>query len=378
LLDIHTRVVVRVAFSATGLASPRSGLAVYQDQLLRAFSTLPDSPDFVLYDRAGPPAFALNGREFTSTPVGVWCDRLLRRGMAKLEWFLPDFDIVHFPDVQVLLTAAPSIVTVHDLGPLRLPEMFPDVYADPSLYPSLYCRAIKRAVRHCDYFLCVSDATRSELLERFPLSPERVVAVRSGVRKPPDGFARRPVTNPSTVLMIGRVEHHKNLPVAVEAVRLLRTQGVEVELHFAGALPNANAVSIRRHCEQIAGGEWLRWHGQVDDARLWQLLEETSALLFPSFYEGFGFPALEAVTAAVPALASDIAVHRETLGGIIPLLPTDSAEAWAEGIAAIIDGRTQIPSDAAAQLERRGISWQRCAERTSQLYARVASGHDIH
>ncbi len=63
--------------------------------------------------------------------------------------------------------------------------MFPEIYADPSMHPSLYSRAIERAVKHCDYFLCVSDATRGELLERFPLSPERVVAVRSGVRSRP-------------------------------------------------------------------------------------------------------------------------------------------------------------------------------------------------
>ncbi len=361
-----------MAFDAVGLSGPRSGLAVYSDQLARALASLPSAPELVLFQRSGPPSIALPGHNHRITSLGGWRERLARRGIVPIEATLPEVDLVHFPDVQTARTRRPCVVTVHDLAPFRLPELFPDLYPDvqnPSM--AVYRRAIAGAVARCDLFICVSDVTRSELLDRFGLPEERVVTVRSGVRAPGRPLQRRPARERFRLLMVGRVEFRKNLPVAAEAVRILRSRGIPVELDVAGDVTNSEARAVQSRLEPEAAAGWLRWHGAVNDQALWRLLEETSVLLYPSLYEGFGFPALEAVRSGVPTIASDIAVHRETLGGIIPLVAPTRPEAWADAIDRMLRGALRIADDALAQLERRGISWTACAEGTVAAYRRA-------
>ena len=308
------------------------------------------------------------------TPIGKWPYRFLKRGFGRLEWLVPDFDLVHFPDVFTVATAKPCVVTVHDLGPFDLPRLFPDVYRD-DYNPALpaYRRATEAAVRRGGCFVCVSDATREALLARFDLPEERAVTIRSGVRGPPPEFVRRVRRDPPRFLMVGRVEHRKNLEVVVAALRLIRERGTEAGLDVVGDMSSSEAVTLRRRNAEEAGGNWLRWRGVVDEAKLWHLYSEATAVLYPSWYEGFGFPPLEAVVAGIPAIASDIPVHRETLGSIVPLAPPESAECWADAIEGLLQSASPLPPDAVERLEARGVSWSVCAQRTIDVYRRMAA-----
>jgi glycosyltransferase involved in cell wall biosynthesis len=173
--------------------------------------------------------------------------------------------------------------------------------------------------------------------------------------------------------MVGRVEFRKNIVVAAQAMKLLADRGVDLELHVAGSLGSPEAPGIRRQCEAAWSARSIRWHGEVDELTLHRLHEEATMLLFPSLYEGFGIPPLEALVAGIPVVASDIEVHRETMGGITRLVSPTSVEAWADAIGAVLDGSADMPHDVAARLRERSIAWDLCASATAASYQRVLS-----
>jgi glycosyltransferase involved in cell wall biosynthesis len=363
---------LRVGMAVVESRWRRSGLGIYATELARALGELERGPELALYsdERSPDPPWA--GCTTQVTSIGPWAQRLLRRGIGRVERYLPAMDLIHFTDVQTSPTRKPSVVTIHDLTPFRLPALFPEVYTDsynPAL--SMYRSAIRLAVRRADLLVCVSGATHADLVDLFPESEPRAVVVRSGVRRPPAGFARKLEDGPVRLVVVGRVEHRKNLPTAVEAVRALRDRGMDVELHVVGSVDGTEADVIRRGCGAAAASEWLVWHGAVSDDVLWGLLESSHALLSPSLYEGFSFPPLEAATAGVAVIASDIAAHREMLDGIATLVPPDDPAAWIDAICATVRGAGSTAPPSHDLLAARGIDWAHCAAATARAYVRV-------
>lgn len=362
---------MRIAYPVTGVVRPRSGLSVYAIELLTAMVSGAGRVQPVLCSAsAGARRMELGSTSLPVAHVLSLLGRLQRRQLARLEWSTPQWDAVHFLDSQTLPTARPSVVTVHDLAPFELQERFPDVYTDaynPAL--PMYRRAIQRAVQRCDVIICDSVSTRDDLAARFPASAARAVVVHPGVRLPAPGFRRAPSRDPAMLLMVGRVEHRKNIAMAAATTRLLRSRGLAVELHVAGSLSTTESATVQRECVAAGDPAAITWHGEVDSDTLQRLHESATVLLFPSLLEGFGFPPLEALVAGVPVIASDIPVHRETMGGITPLVDPQAVEAWADAVARVLDGSITCPTDATAQLRERGIGWDLCAQAVTAVYA---------
>jgi glycosyltransferase involved in cell wall biosynthesis len=338
---------MRVAIEAASLGLSSGGLARYTAELSLALArSFPDDEFFLVSDQpfrmpAGSPSNLQRGGGPRNAMERRWWLWGLAREMSRL-----GADLVHGPDFAVpYIPRRPSVLTLHDLSPW------------------MWRRAAKRVRRRTPVLLELGIATmivtpgeavRKQAIERFRLRPERVVAV-------PEAAAAwfRPVASaPATpyFLFVGTLEPRKNLPALVEAWREVRRHH-PVDLVLAG----------RRRADFPALPEepGLRIMGEVADEKLPQLYSGALAFVYPSLYEGFGLPVLEAMqcgagviaSRAVAEAAGDAAVYADT--------PQELARAMREA-AARPEWRAELGARSLARA--REFSWERTARLTHQVY----------
>jgi glycosyltransferase involved in cell wall biosynthesis len=254
--------------------------------------------------------------------------------------------------------APPAIVFVHDLAFRIRPDEVPwqqRLYLGNLLPPAL---------RGAAAVLVPSEATRRDLLDCYPLPglEARVHAVPEGGGL--DGVEASSLPRglePGYVLAVGTIEPRKNYPALLAAHRLLRSRLPVPQLVVAGRVGWAYGDAVR----DLRQDPEVRVLGHVDDACLLALYRHASVLAFPSLYEGFGLPLLEAMREGVPALIGD--------GGSLPELAAGCAlQVPATDVVAVADGLERLLSDAAlrADLAERGrrrardFTWDEAARRT--------------
>jgi glycosyltransferase involved in cell wall biosynthesis len=234
----------------------------------------------------------------------------------------------------------PLVVTVHDLALLRHPEAFPAWHRRSGSI------ALRGAVSRADAIVAVSGFTRDELTELLDVPPQRIRVVPNGVDPV---FARAgPTAHGDYVLAVGTLEPRKNLGAAVEAARL-----AGIELRVVGA-------------RGWGGVEVPGWVGRPSDHELAALYRGARCLVYPSLYEGFGLPVLEAMACGTPVVTSRGGATEEVAGDAAVLVDATDPEAIAAGIAEADRRRDEL---VAAGVERaRGFSWQHAADLVESLW----------
>ena len=365
---------MRVGMDATPLVGARTGVGAYTYALAAALAALPDGPELLLVP------FTWRGADAVDAPVSPRIRASNRRAPARVlrelwargplppvEWIAGErLDVFH--GTNYLLPPArhaAGVVTVHDLTYLHRPEW---VTGDTLRYRDLVPRALRRAGAVCT----VSETVRGELLEAYGfLDSSRVVVTPNGVAPhffdavAPSAARRSELGLPADyVLALGTLEPRKGLDVLLEAWRLL--------LDRAPDLPPLLLVG------QAGWGEALRTAGLPEGAvRLYgyaapevvpELLAGARLLAFPSRYEGFGLPPLEALAAGTPAVVSDLPVLREVLGDAARFAPTGDAAGLAD---VLHDALAEPPPVDRARA--RGFTWESCAQATTRAYE-IATG----
>ena len=235
------------------------------------------------------------------------------------------------------LTGRRGYVMVHDLAPLVGPEWF-------ARSMTLYLRLVLTAARRAEHVLTVSASVAEELAAAAVRAPISVIrpAVDPAFAPAPSADvtaarARLGLTTPY-VLFVGWADPRKDLATAVAAHRRARTVtdhrlvlvGTPHPVFAPVALPDDPSVV---HA------------GYVDDTALRALLTGAAALVYPSRYEGFGLPPLEAWACGTPALVSDVPALRESTGGRADAyLPVGDVDAWADAMLAALDGAVEVPA----------------------------------
>jgi glycosyltransferase involved in cell wall biosynthesis len=253
-----------------------------------------------------------------------------------------------------------SVVTVHDATPWLYPETISTGMR--FYYRPLFPQALRRASAICT----VSEAARSDLVRAAGVAPERVRVTPNGVSE--DFFRARAPDGPRTpyLLAVGTVEPRKNLAALLDAFRLLRREGRDLELLLAGRSGWGSALPLG----DLA--PYVRRLGQVPDAELPALYAGASCFVLPSLYEGFGLPLAEAMAAGVPAVASDIPALRELGGDAVGYAPPNDPAAMAKSIGEALDGGERTRERAARAHDRvRRFTWRACAEATLAVYREV-------
>ncbi len=276
--------------------------------------------------------------------------------------------------VSPLLNPTPSVVTVYDLSFVHYPQRLP---AARRLYLRLLTRwSCARARR----VIAISRSTAQDLAQTFGLAPDKIDVALPGVsaRFTPQpveavrAFRARRGLPKRFLLFVGTLEPRKNLPVLLRAyAQLPACDRAEMHLVVAGAR-GWMADEIFDTLEQLKLGESVHMPGYVpaDELPLWYNAAE--ALVYPSVFEGFGLPVLEALACGTPALVADASSLPEALGGGGLRLPPHDVAAWREALARAIHD-----PDWRAEARVRGLehaarfSWARTATQTVASYRRA-------
>jgi glycosyltransferase involved in cell wall biosynthesis len=322
---------VKVGVDTSPLVQTRAGTARHVRGLLGALRDRPGLDIELL-------AFGGAGRASSVMRDALWYPVALGRRARTL-------DVLHCTTFRGPTGAGvPTVLTVHDLAILRAPEAFPR-------WHRLYGRAgLRRVLRAADAIVSVSEFSRAETTELAGVPAERIRVIPHGVDPlfTPDG----PRAGGDYVLAVGTLEPRKNLARAVEAAR-----EAGVDLRVVGA-------------RGWGGVDVDGWVGEIPDAELAALYRGARCVLYPSLYEGFGLPVLEAMACGTPVVTSVATAMEEVAGGAAILVDPLDVAAIAQGIHEAAERRDEL---VAAGLARAGeLTWARAGDSVVELWSELA------
>ena len=358
--------------------SEKTGTEWYSYHLIQELKKITDPKDqFVLYSREKlrdeigdlPPNW--QSRVLNWAPKKLWTQIRLSWEM----WQRPP-EMIFIPAHTIPLIHPDKVVTTcHDVAFLRLPEAY------DWLALRYHKFAIKFVIRHAAKIISVSEFTKNELVEFFKISPGRIAVVPNGydserykVIEDKEAVAKvlekYKITEPY-ILYAGRMELKKNTPGLVEAFGLLKKSSKFQVPSYKLVLVGQPGFGYEKVIKAIADNDLQNdvimpgWVGKHD---LPHLMNGAAVFVFPSLYEGFGIPILEAMACGTPVVASGIPALREVAGEAAYLVDPYSPENMAEGINRVLTDEHLREDLKIRGLERaRQFSWERCAKETWEV-----------
>lgn len=285
-----------------------------------------------------------------------------RAGAPAVERLAGPVDVAHaMHPIRIPARQAAQVVTIHDLFFLDFPaETVAEIRRD---YPAL----ASSHARAADHVIVVSEYTAGQVVSRLGVPRDRLTICSPGA---PSWAPRRRPDRRGPILFVGTIEPRKNVPVLLEAyARLVARHPSAPDLLLAGGLGHqASAAALARLDAPPLAGR-ARHLGYVAGGRRERLFHEASMLVLPSLDEGFGMPALEAMTVGLPVVASARGALPEVIGDAGQLCEPEDAEGFAQGMARLLEDEAFATRCAEAGIARaRRFSWAASADALVDAY----------
>jgi glycosyltransferase involved in cell wall biosynthesis len=370
---------LRIGFDATAAVSQGAGIGRYTRELLRALALADTENSYRLFyaSRSVPyplPPLPANFHVTRLPYHDIWLARLWQRAQAPLpaDWITGPIDLFHSPDFTLppVRRGTRTLLTVHDLSFVRDPAS-----AAPGLRGYLDV-VVPRSVARADHILADSAATRADLIELYQTPPEKISVLYCGIHA-----AFRPVADPLTlaavraryglgsapfILAVSTLQPRKNYARLIQAFARLPDQGVN--LVIAGG-KGWLFETIFSEVERLHLRERVIFPGFVADEDLPALYSAARLLAYPSLYEGFGLPMLEAMACGTPVVASTASCLPEVAGGAARLVTPTDVEALAAALDQVLADET-LRRDLVAKGQTRAgqFSWEQSARQLLAIY----------
>jgi len=335
----------------------------------------------------------LGDRRFTSSDLALKLSRLpTHKPVVRIFWeqAVQPFalkkegvDLLHaLAFVTPLLSPCPSVVTIYDLGFLLYPESFK---RSKRFYLSLFTRLSARRARR---IIAISESTKRDVVHLLGVSPERVEVIYCGIEgafhpMPQDqvaAFRSKRGLPERFILFVGTIEPRKNLTTLLEAYAMLRRDVRDQEignLHLViGGAKGWFYQDVFARVEELGLEGEVMFPGYIPAGELPLWYNAAELFVYPSLYEGFGLPPLEAMACGTPVVASNTSALPEVVGEAgLTVDPLD-----VEGLA---EAMRRVLGDEAFRQEMRerglrraeGFSWTKTAQETVQVYRRAMEGN---
>ncbi len=368
-----------IAIDYTPAYEQDGGIGRYVRELVNALAQVDSQTSYRLFiARAAssrlpsPPA-----SNFLWSPLSLsprWLARIWHRARLPIpvELFTGSVDLFHAMDFVLPPTRSKTrtLLTVHDLSFVRVPEA-----TSPRLKAYLD-RVVPNSVLRADHVLADSQSTKNDLVSLYDTPPNKVSVLASGV----DPSFRRVDSHVSMtmrrkyrleqpfIFSVGTVQPRKNYGRLIQALAQLRQKDYALDLVVAGGKGWLDDP-IYEIVHRTGMEQHVHFIGFVDDRDLPALYSAAECLAFPSLYEGFGFPVLEAMACGTPVITSDVSSLPEVAGDAALLVDPYDSEAIAHAIASIVDDtalRSQLVEKGNKQVGR--FSWVESARKLHQIY----------
>jgi glycosyltransferase involved in cell wall biosynthesis len=372
---------MRLGLDVTAAVAQGAGIGRYTRELLRALAAADPHNHYRLFFASRTRPFPLpplpNNFRVAALPIhDIWLARLWHRARLPLpvETFIGPVDVFHSPDFTLppVRRGTRTLLTVHDLSFVRDPGS-----AAPGLLAYLNA-VVPRSVARADHVLADSQATKDDLSELYRLPADRITVLYSGVES-----TFRPVTDTAQlaavraryglgeapfILAVGTLQPRKNYVRLIQAFSNLQSSIPDLQLVIAGG-KGWLFESIFAEVERLGLRDRVRFPGFVADDDLPALYSAARVLAYPSLYEGFGLPMLEAMACGTPVVASTASCLPEVAGDAALLVPPADVPALAEALSRAVSDEA-LRADLIAQGRARAatFAWTKAAEQLLGLY----------
>jgi len=375
---------MNVVLDARWISETFSGIGFYTSELIRALAATEDADRIILLFHQ--PHLLERVMADTGAARAPWISAQLIKGSAESplsQVVLPTLlrrlrtDVYHTPNYLLPLAAFPvhrtgrirCVATLHDLIPLRFPDFTPR--ALKTRFHFLYRELLQACAARIDLAIVPSLATQRDVQDCLGLPPHRIRVTPEAAGKAfsPDPSVRR---EPGEILYVGRADPYKNLSGLLTAVARLRREGRRVRLRIIGE-PDPRYPEARARVTELGLKEDVLWDGYATGQNLVSAYRRASVFVFPSFYEGFGLPVLEAMACGTPVVCSHRASLPEVAGDAALLIDPEDSDRLATAI-----GRVLSEPDLAAALSAKGMhraaqfTWARTALQTRAAWMEAA------
>jgi glycosyltransferase involved in cell wall biosynthesis len=351
------------------------GIGTYVRNLLRHLSRIDHDTEYVLLCR--PADYGLVeglGENFRPVAESAPSYSVREQLLVPMDLRRERVDLFHAPHyVLPPLTPVRSVVTIHDCIHLRFPQYLPHklgyAYARASLW---------FATHRSSRIMTVSEASKRDILRYFRVPAAKIDVIHNAID---ERFGRMPAEeeiarvreryqlNDPFVLYAGNIKPHKNLERLIEAFHMLRRGDLEhVKLLIIGDEVSKYAT-LRRAVHRYKLHKHVRFFGFVPDETLAVLYRLASVFVFPSLYEGFGLPPLEAMASGTPVVTSNVSSLPEVVGDAALLVDPYEPEAIAQAMREVLTDQALRESLVRKGLARVGLfSWDRSVRRVREIY----------
>lgn len=364
---------MRIGYKASYLFEPRkSGIHVYLVNLLRAMADLGEV-DIRLYASGVGRELEPEARELLGRASGARLSRVQRgwdRAMMPLYALVDGIDVMHVPSPFVpTWFPKPLVATVHDLAPFRMPDMYESER-------EAYAKLTREVIQAPDVLVAVSESTKRDVVEFFDMPEDRIVVSPLGVNgrfrpveAPEERVAERfDLHQPYMMAVVGSAHPRKNLAGVVRIFDRLDRD--DLDLVIVGSCER-DAEATRAIAESPQR-ERIRVLGHLPEEDLPLVYSGARLLCFPTYYEGWGLPVLEALACGTPVVCADNSSLPEAGGDAAVLLQADDLDAFVHAVGRLIDDQAHWEERRARGLAHAAdFTWRRTARCTLDAYRRA-------